>query len=127
MTPVGDLVDKTILITGGSSGIGHAMAVALTAAGARVAIVSRRSPVDWDDGPLPHWNADANLICADLSDERLALQALGRWLKHNGNRLDALVTSAVDYGSLSRHAFSKTTAAEWNLKSSRSWKKPRSI
>jgi NAD(P)-dependent dehydrogenase (short-subunit alcohol dehydrogenase family) len=114
MFPGRDLIGKTILITGGSSGIGHAMAAALIAAGGRVAIVSRRNPNHWDDGPLPDWDPEADLICADVSDTRLAEQAVARWLDKNGGGLDTLVVSAVDYGSACRHSFSETTTAEWD-------------
>jgi len=39
-----DLSGRTALITGGSSGIGEAMAEALGQAGARIILVARRKP-----------------------------------------------------------------------------------
>src|SRR5688572_6539159 len=109
-----DLAGKAVLMTGGSSGIGYAMAAALLNAGARVAIISRRDPSDWRM-PLPaHWNAKTDLIRADLANECSILSALGPWLDLNGSALDALITSAVDYASPSRHVLAETSLAEWD-------------
>jgi cyclitol oxidoreductase len=108
-----ELSGKIVLITGGSSGIGHAMASALATAGCRVTIVSRRPPEQWEEG-VPHgWDAD-DWIRADLADGILASKALDQWLDKNGDNLDAVVTSAVDYASAARHPFEETTLEEWN-------------
>jgi cyclitol oxidoreductase len=113
-TNAGDLSDKTILLTGGSSGIGHAMAVGLAAGGARVAIVSRRPPGQWEEAAPHGWNPSTDWIHADLADGVHAVQALEQWLSMHGNRLDAVVACAVDYASPSRHHFEETTMEEWD-------------
>jgi NAD(P)-dependent dehydrogenase (short-subunit alcohol dehydrogenase family) len=113
-THAGNLSDKTILLTGGSSGIGHAMAVGLAAEGARVAIVSRRPPGQWEEAAPHGWNPGTDWIRADLAEGVHAVQALEQWLSTHGNRLDAVVTCAVDYASPSRHPFEETTMEEWD-------------
>jgi NAD(P)-dependent dehydrogenase (short-subunit alcohol dehydrogenase family) len=55
----GTLAGRRVLITGGSSGIGHAMADALLGEGAEVGIVSRRRPEDWEEGPPEDWDPGA--------------------------------------------------------------------
>src|ERR1700736_6042843 len=68
------------LVTGASSGIGEATAVALAAPGARVAIAARR-------------RGDALVLEADVTDERRARSVVADTVSHFG-RLDTLVTNA---------------------------------
>jgi NAD(P)-dependent dehydrogenase (short-subunit alcohol dehydrogenase family) len=90
------------------------MAVGLAARGARVAIVSRRPPAQWEEAPPRGWDADADWIRTDLASGVAAAEALDHWLAAHGARLDAVVTSAVDYASPSRHRFEASTIEEWD-------------
>ncbi|MDE0863851.1 MAG: SDR family oxidoreductase [Rubripirellula sp.] len=60
-----DMTDQTAIVTGGSKGLGKAMAAGLASAGAKVALVSRN---------LAEAEAAANEIAADYKTETLALQ-----------------------------------------------------
>ena len=93
------------VVTGASSGIGLAIATALTRAGARVACVSRHpAPVDAGGPTLP--------IAADLTDDD-SLDNLLRILHREFARVDVLVHSAgtialgrvqdLDVGTLDAH------------------------
>jgi NAD(P)-dependent dehydrogenase (short-subunit alcohol dehydrogenase family) len=73
------------LITGGSSGIGQAIAADLAAGGAGVSIVSR--------DPTRAGLADAHSIALDLADPRAAAIAVASHLDRYG-RLDVLVNAA---------------------------------
>lgn len=83
------LTDSTVLVTGGSTGIGFAIASMLADAGARVAITGRR------DGPL-RAAADrigAHAIQADVSVEADAVRTMRDTLGAFGH-LDALINNA---------------------------------
>ena len=64
------LEGRSILVTGASSGIGRACAVACAEAGARVALVGRnRDRLNETLGLLPEVSGGPHLpICADLTD-----------------------------------------------------------
>jgi NADP-dependent 3-hydroxy acid dehydrogenase YdfG len=91
---MGNLSGKTALVTGASSGIGRAAAVALAAAGAQVALVARRADrlvdlaakIEADDGR-------AFARPADVTDEHEAAQAVEDTVAHFGG-LDILVNAA---------------------------------
>ena len=84
-----DLKDAGVLVTGGSSGIGKAIAKTLAESGARVAITGR------DAGR--HKSAAQELkvhgICADVSNEADVLRAYSEFQRGIG-RLDVLVNNA---------------------------------
>jgi NADP-dependent 3-hydroxy acid dehydrogenase YdfG len=104
------LSGKTALVTGASSGIGAATALALAAEGARVAIAARRLQRLTDlAGRIRDAGGEALPIEADLTDEaqasgmvRHALQAFGR--------LDMLLAIA---GVGVAAPFANTTSAEY--------------
>jgi NADP-dependent 3-hydroxy acid dehydrogenase YdfG len=80
------------LVTGSSSGIGEATAVALAAQGARVSLVARRR--DRLDALAGRIGDDAALVVeADLSDADAAAQSVETTVRHWG-RLDILVNNA---------------------------------
>jgi NAD(P)-dependent dehydrogenase (short-subunit alcohol dehydrogenase family) len=63
------LSGRTAVVTGGSSGIGRAMAVALGRAGARVVLVARRAPeLESAVAELAGYRVDASFVTADLAD-----------------------------------------------------------
>lgn len=99
-------------MSGGSSGIGRAVARLLADQGCQTAILSRRKPDAWPGGPLigktlPDW------IQADLGDAASTVAALERWLEQ-GNAPDAVVFSAVHYGMGGRHPLTETSVEEWD-------------
>jgi NADP-dependent 3-hydroxy acid dehydrogenase YdfG len=96
------LAGKIALVTGASSGIGAAAAVALGAAGATVAMVARRA--DRLDGLVSQIkNAGGNALAlpGDVTDEKVAQGVVTETLRRFG-RLDILVNSAgiIDAGGV---------------------------
>ena len=88
-------LEQTVaMVTGASSGIGEASALALAKAGAALALVARREArlqslakrIEEDGGR-------ALVICADITAEAQAREAVERAAKHFG-RLDTLVNNA---------------------------------
>jgi NAD(P)-dependent dehydrogenase (short-subunit alcohol dehydrogenase family) len=95
-TQNGGMGGKTVLITGGTSGIGKASAVALAAMGANVVIVGRnpeRGEAALNDIKAQSHSESVELMLADLSVQeevrRLADEFLGRH-----DRLDVLANNA---------------------------------
>ncbi|WP_219466225.1 SDR family NAD(P)-dependent oxidoreductase [Nonomuraea rhizosphaerae] len=83
---------RRALVTGGSSGIGHAMAEAIGRAGAEVVIVARRQPeLDKAVSRLRQHGVTASSIAADLGD-RTALQRVCESAGH----IDILVNDAAN-------------------------------
>lgn len=85
------LADKVILITGASSGIGAAIAMALDKAGARLAIVARRQEKLQEVASHLH---NPLVIAADLSDETQAREMVHHVVTHFG-RIDVLINNAA--------------------------------
>lgn len=80
-----------VLITGASSGIGRAAALAFDRAGAKVAMAARRKE-NLEDNASRMKNA--LVIPADLSDERQAEEMVDRVVNHFG-RIDVLINNAA--------------------------------
>ena len=94
--PNGGMGGKTVLITGGTSGIGKAMAVAMTAMGANVVVVGRnpaRGKAAVEEIKARSYSESVELMLADLSVQsevrRLAEEFLERY-----DRLDVLANNA---------------------------------
>lgn len=86
---------RTAVVTGGSSGIGRAMAVALGRAGARVVIVARRTaPMEAVVAELRDAGVDAAAISADLADRAAVRQVVEKIRAQHGHP-DILVNSAA--------------------------------
>jgi gluconate 5-dehydrogenase len=89
------LAGRTAVVTGGSSGIGRAMAVALGRAGARIILVARRTaPMAEVVAELRDSGVAADAISADLAD-RAAVKAVAAKIIAAYGEPDILVNSAA--------------------------------
>ena len=105
------LSGRVALITGGSRGLGKAIALALGSAGARIALVSRdRSALDAASQELRGVGADVEIFRADVTSEQQVLQLEKEVLTWCG-RIDILVNNA---GINIRKPMEKFTLEEWN-------------
>ena len=114
MTMIEDLFSlrgRTALVTGGSSGIGYAMAEAIAGAGARTVLLARR------EGPLKEavdriaaQGNEVHAVSADITDrERLAGAA--REAVELVGEIDILVNCAAN---MHRPPLGELTAAQWD-------------
>ena len=106
------LANKTVLITGGGTGIGRAIAELFSNEGAKVAISGRRSEkLDEVVQMITTSGGDAIAIPGDVSDEESAKQMviapINQW-----NRLDILVNNA---GVVERSDLHETPTEKWDL------------
>ncbi|HEY6235026.1 MAG TPA: SDR family NAD(P)-dependent oxidoreductase [Candidatus Elarobacter sp.] len=104
-------LDGTVaLVTGASSGIGEATALALAAQGARVAIVARRRDrLDALAERIRASDGDALVLEADVTDESRARAVVAETVAHYG-RLDTLVNNA---GVMLLGPISDADVGEW--------------
>jgi NADP-dependent 3-hydroxy acid dehydrogenase YdfG len=90
----GPLADRVVAITGASSGIGEATALALATAGAKVALAARRTDrLAEIAARIAADGGEALAIPTDVADEAQANAFVGAAAEHFG-RLDALVNNA---------------------------------
>jgi NAD(P)-dependent dehydrogenase (short-subunit alcohol dehydrogenase family) len=91
----GRLRDKVALITGGDSGIGRAVAVAMAREGAKIAIVylEERKDADITQAAVEKEGSRAIKIAGDVGDETFCREAVEKTVKEFG-RLDILVNNA---------------------------------
>jgi NAD(P)-dependent dehydrogenase (short-subunit alcohol dehydrogenase family) len=102
--------DKCILVTGATSGIGQAVALAFLNAGGRVAAVGR-SQTALDELYGAHDQADRVLgVTADVTDTKEMHHVVGSIVAKFG-RLDVLVNAA---GHISTGTIEDTTLAAWD-------------
>lgn len=90
------LKDQIAIVTGGSRGIGRAIAVALAAEGAKVALVYRGSQQAADAAVEEITNAGGTAIAlqADVSDPASVQQCVDKVKSTWGGRIDILVNNA---------------------------------
>lgn len=106
-----DLTGKVAVVTGGSSGVGAAMAEALGLAGASVVLVSRRkSELDRTAETLLTQSIDTKVIAGDLSDST-AIAGISRASLECFGRADILVNAA---GINLRESFESVTVDSWS-------------
>lgn len=103
--PHQDVAGRVVVITGGGTGIGAAIAERYTSEGAQVVIVGRRP------GPLDETAArtGATPIVADAADGTSARAAVARIVERFG-RIDVLVANAGGHGFA---AVAETSDEEW--------------
>jgi short-subunit dehydrogenase len=88
------LAGRAALVTGASSGIGEATALALAAAGARVGLLARRRErLETVAHAIAQAGGDALVLAGDVTDETFARAAVGRVLDR-WSRLDVVVNNA---------------------------------
>jgi NAD(P)-dependent dehydrogenase (short-subunit alcohol dehydrogenase family) len=94
---VGKLKGKVALITGGDSGIGRAVAVAMAREGANIAIVYLDEHEDADETvrQVEEEGGEAIKIAGDIGSERFCQKAVEQTVKKFG-RLDVLVNNAAE-------------------------------
>jgi NAD(P)-dependent dehydrogenase (short-subunit alcohol dehydrogenase family) len=86
---------RTAVVTGGSSGIGRAMAIALGRAGARVILVARRpAPIAEVVAQLQRFGTEGYAVPADLAERTAVAAAVATILTEYGEP-DVLVNSAA--------------------------------
>lgn len=106
------LEGKVALVTGASSGIGWASALALAAEGAAVAVAARRADrLEALVGEVRAMGVDALTCPADVSDPAAVDEMVGRVLERFG-RLDILVNNAGI--NLPGRGMEETTVESWN-------------
>ena len=105
-----DLRGRRALVTGGNSGIGEAMAMALGLAGARVLLVARReAELAAASGRLVERGIDATTLAGDLADVT-TIGALARRGEAQLGGVDILVNAAVIN---LRQPFAEVTPDAW--------------
>jgi NAD(P)-dependent dehydrogenase (short-subunit alcohol dehydrogenase family) len=94
---VGKLKDKVALITGGDSGIGRAVAVAMAREGAKVAIVYLEEHKDANETRdlVRREGTEALLLPGDVGDETFCAASVDATIEQFG-RLDILVNNAAE-------------------------------
>src|SRR6185437_16647668 len=103
------LDNKTALITGAASGIGAAMAVALSQAGATVAVLGNRRPADETAAAIIAAGGRAEAFQSDLSSTTGA-ETLFNQVKQKLGRVDILINNA---GTIHRNAAEDTLLDDW--------------
>ncbi|MFI6944046.1 SDR family NAD(P)-dependent oxidoreductase [Streptomyces sp. NPDC050418] len=105
------LTDRTALVTGGSSGIGKAIATALARAGARVVVMARTAgPLNDTVAELRKEGLEATAVSADMADRDAIAAAAEEAVRPYGEP-DILVTSA---GINLRPPMDDLTTADWD-------------
>jgi len=105
------LEGQVALVTGGSQGLGLAMARALGEAGAKLALVARRyERLEQAQAELDGSGHAPLLISADLSDVAMTQDVVRKTVQHYG-RLDILITAA---GTQVRKPILDVTIEDWD-------------
>lgn len=112
MTPGFNLDGRVALVTGGSSGLGRAMAEALAAAGARVVVAARRrKALEEGVAAIQAQGGQAAALVADLADPS-ALDEVARRAAEPFGEVAILVNAA---GINLRQPIEKVDLAAWQL------------
>jgi gluconate 5-dehydrogenase len=105
------LAGRIALVTGGSRGLGLAMARAYARAGARVVLAARDAErLEQAAAQIRSEGGDAHTMAFDLTDESAVVAAVPRLIEQHG-RLDILLNNA---GIVVWSGFLDSTVADWN-------------
>jgi NAD(P)-dependent dehydrogenase (short-subunit alcohol dehydrogenase family) len=105
------LAGKVVMVTGSTSGIGHAVAVRFAAAGARVVALGRdHSALSEVKSEIERAGADALTIATDVTDESDLRKALDQAIDRFAG-LDVLVNAA---GHISTGTIEDTSLTAWD-------------
>ena len=108
---MGALADKTIIVTGASSGFGEAIAVACADAGAKISLVARRKELLEKVADAARAKGAKALVCpADVSDDEQIYAALEKTRAQFGP-IDVLVNNA-GFNHTER-SIADTSAEQW--------------
>lgn len=103
---------KTALVTGGGTGIGQAIAVALAGAGCRTAITGRRE--DKLRQAAAAWNGEPPiLVCQADVGRRDDVERLFAWVEQELGAVDILVNSAGV--NIPKRSMAELSADDWDL------------
>jgi len=108
-TSLFNLDGKVALVTGANTGLGQAMAVALAAAGAKVALVGRSAP-DETDALIRAAGGEAAAVMADLSDASV-VEGVVQQVEASLGPVDILVNNA---GIIRREDALDFSEADWD-------------
>nr|WP_297459056.1 SDR family oxidoreductase [uncultured Halomonas sp.] len=112
MSPSFDLDGQVALVTGGSSGLGRAMAIALAGAGARVVVAARRrKALDASVAAIEAQGGQASALVVDLADPG-ALDETARQAAEPFGSVTILVNAA---GVNLRQPIEEVDLASWQL------------
>ncbi|MBM3509321.1 MAG: SDR family oxidoreductase [Alphaproteobacteria bacterium] len=104
------LQGRVALVTGGSRGLGVALAEALASAGAHVVLAGRdRDALEANAAAIRDRGGSASTAAFDVTDEAAAAAAVAGTVRERG-RLDILVNNA---GLARRGAFEQYTSEDW--------------
>ena len=129
MTAPPDLTGRIALVTGASRGIGRAVALALSKAGAHVVISARSTPLLEDlDDEIRAAGGSATILQLDLTKGD-RIDAIGPTIYPRWGRLDILLANAGMLGGLSPlgHVEPKTFAKVFDLNVTANWRLIRSL
>ncbi len=94
----GPMAGRTVLVTGGSGGIGRATALGLAAMGAHLAITGRdRGRTEDAAREIRAAGGEVDVFVADLSCQAQVRRLAGEVLQRRISRIDALVNNAGGY------------------------------
>jgi gluconate 5-dehydrogenase len=106
------LSDRLAVVTGGSSGIGRAMAVALGRSGARIVLIARGKPgLDETVAELAGHGVRAGAISADLADRAALPDAIEKILSGYGEPAILVNAAAVNR----RPPMDRLTEDDWDV------------
>ena len=108
---MGQLNDKTIIVTGASSGFGEAIAIACAAEGARVSLIARRVAALEAVAAIVREKGGSALVCpADVSDDDQIYAAIEKTRAAFGP-IDILVNNAGV--NIPQRSIEETTPEQW--------------
>lgn len=93
----GKLQDKVVLITGGDSGIGRAVAITFAKEGAKLAIVylDEHEDAEKTEALVEKYGGDCLLIPGDIGEEAFCFASVKQTVDHFG-KLDCLINNAAE-------------------------------